>query len=121
MQPPSPELLKDFVCDIFDLLLAKGTPSPEAIRSWACSFIQSVVSVLLGPSLTIVLTSLVKLQQRYHSIYHSIYPVNEEIQLMINRAIQIVDLLANASWAQDCLLLMLTYQGEVRCKAKRVC
>lgn len=70
------------------------------------------VSAFCGPSLTRILTSWVKLQPRYCSLY----PMDKEVQIMIDRAIQIVDPLAEASWAIDCLPLMPTHQGEVCCQ-----
>ncbi|KIM87687.1 hypothetical protein PILCRDRAFT_4101 [Piloderma croceum F 1598] len=64
--------------------------TPTRLRTWARTFCRDV------------------------SLYVRHFPVNEEIQIYIDRAVDIVDPVATDDWAEDCVQLMPTYQSRVR-------
>ncbi|KIM79270.1 hypothetical protein PILCRDRAFT_10418, partial [Piloderma croceum F 1598] len=74
----------------FDKYLADGSMTPTPLRTWARTFCRDV------------------------SLYVRHFPVNEEIQIYIDRAVDIVDPVATDDWAEDCMQLMPTYQSWVR-------
>ncbi|KIM83256.1 hypothetical protein PILCRDRAFT_7217 [Piloderma croceum F 1598] len=81
----------------FDEYPADGSMTPTCLCTWARTFCCDV------------------------SLYVRHFPVNEEIQIYIDRAVDIVDPVATDDWAEDCVQLMLAYQSRVCCEQEATC
>ncbi|KIM87948.1 hypothetical protein PILCRDRAFT_3658 [Piloderma croceum F 1598] len=92
-----PDAKSDYETDLraqirltFDEYLADGSMTPTHLRTWARTFCRDV------------------------SLYVRHFPVNEEIQIYIDWAVDIVNPVATDDWAEDCVQLMPAYQSQVR-------